>query len=113
MIKNKVDHFLTQSQKVLKGKSPQLKLVLSNILSGGHTLIEDTPGVGKTTLVKLLAKSCHLELSRIQFTNDLLPSDILGSQIFNKDNQEFSFHKGPIFGELILADELNLSLIHI
>ena len=107
MIQEKLYLFINASSSVLKGKEDQLKLVLCNTLAKGHTLIEDTPGVGKTTLVKLISKACRLDLSRIQFTNDLLPSDILGVQIFNKDTHEFSFHKGPIFGELILADELN------
>lgn len=106
-MKNKIEIFLDQSSQVLRGKEEQIKIVLCNFFAKGHTLIEDTPGVGKTTLVKLFAKACGLELSRIQFTNDLLPSDILGSQIYDQEKKEFKFHKGPIFGELILADELN------
>ena len=107
MIQEKIYLFIDASTKVLKGKEDKLKLVLCNTFAKGHTLIEDTPGVGKTTLVKLISKACRLELSRIQFTNDLLPSDILGVKIFNKETNEFNFHQGPIFGELILADELN------
>lgn len=102
-LKSVIEH----SQKILKGKPEQVKLVLVNILSGGHTLIEDSPGVGKTTLAKYFGKALGLELSRIQFTNDLLPSDILGSSIFSREKESFEFHKGPLFGELILADELN------
>ena len=98
---------IKHSDEILKDKQEQVKLVLVNILSGGHTLIEDSPGVGKTTLVKYLGKAFGMNISRIQFTNDLLPADILGTTIFNKENHSFDFHQGPIFGELILADELN------
>lgn len=106
-MKKKLENIITGSDHVLKGKSEQVKLILCNIISGGHTLIEDDPGVGKTTLVKYFGKVLGLKLSRIQFTNDLLPSDIIGTAIFDKSSNEFNFHKGPLFGELILADELN------
>lgn len=102
-----LEKIIHDSHQVLKGKQDKVKLVLCNILSNGHTLLEDLPGVGKTTLVKYFGLTMGLEMSRIQFTNDLLPSDIIGSSIFNKNNNQFDFHKGPIFGELILADELN------
>ena len=95
------------SESILKGKQEKVRLVLCNILAQGHTLIEDDPGVGKTTLAKYFGKALGMELSRIQFTNDLLPSDIIGTTIFDKNTMEFTFHKGPLFGELILADELN------
>lgn len=104
---SKLQQLIANTDLVLKGKQEQIKLVLCNILANGHTLIEDVPGVGKTTLVKYLAQSLGLKVSRIQFTNDLLPSDIIGSSIFNKGTNSFEFHQGPIFGELILADELN------
>lgn len=107
MILDKINTVISSADSVLKGKEQQVKLVMCNILAKGHTLIEDAPGVGKTTLVKFIGKSLGLNLSRIQFTNDILPSDILGTSIFNKEQNEFTFHKGPIFGELILADELN------
>lgn len=103
----KIDLIKNEFEKIIQGKSEQIELALTNILANGHTLIEDTPGVGKTTLVKVLSKVFGLQLSRIQFTNDLLPSDILGYSVFNKQSSEFNFHKGPIFGEIILADELN------
>lgn len=106
-MKQELDKIILDSELVLKGKSEQVKLTLCNILAGGHTLIEDAPGVGKTTLVKYFGKVMGLTLSRIQFTNDLLPSDIIGTAIFDKNTNSFKFHKGPIFGELILADELN------
>ncbi|MDP7319350.1 MAG: AAA family ATPase [Bacteriovoracaceae bacterium] len=107
LTKKLLDEIIINSESILKGKQEQVKLVLCNILAKGHTLIEDSPGVGKTTLVKYIGKSLGLDVSRIQFTNDLLPADILGSSIFNKETHQFEFHKGPLFGELILADELN------
>jgi len=107
MVLEKLNKVVSNSSHVLKGKDSKVRLVLCNILAKGHTLLEDSPGVGKTTLVKFLGKSLGLDVSRIQFTNDLLPADIIGSPIFNKDTQTFNFHQGPIFGELILADELN------
>ena len=103
----KLNHVIEQSETILKGKKDKVKLVICNMVAKGHTLLEDAPGVGKTTLVKFLGKSFGMDVSRIQFTNDLLPADIIGSPVFNRDNQSFDFHKGPIFGELILADELN------
>ncbi len=93
--------------KIIIGKQDKIILALTCLLSGGHILLEDIPGVGKTTIAKFLAKSLGLNFSRIQFTNDLLPSDILGTNIYDPKEQSFSFHEGPIFGELILADELN------
>jgi MoxR-like ATPase len=102
-----VNDVIEEASNILYGKERELKLALSCILANGHLLIEDVPGVGKTTMVHLMGKLLGLEISRIQFTNDLLPSDILGVNIFNKNENAFNFKKGPIFGELILADELN------
>lgn len=102
-----LNKFLKAGEEVLSGKKEQLKLALVNFLAGGHTLIEDAPGVGKTTLVHFFAEIFDLNLSRIQFTNDLLPSDIIGTAIFNREKNNFSFHQGPIFGDIIMADELN------
>ncbi len=107
MKKQLIKTIINDSQIILKGKQKQVELVICNILANGHTLIEASPGVGKTTLVKYLGKSLGLDVSRVQFTNDLLPADILGTTVFNKDNNSFEFHKGPLFGELVLADELN------
>lgn len=104
---NNLNLIVEKSEDVLKGKKDKLKLVICNMVAKGHTLLEDAPGVGKTTLVKFLGKTLGLQVSRIQFTNDLLPADIIGSPVFNRDKQSFDFHQGPIFGELILADELN------
>lgn len=107
MYNSTLKNIIKNSNSIFKGKTDRVALVLCNIIAGGHTLIEDTPGVGKTTLVKYISKVLGFELSRVQFTNDLLPSDILGSSIYDKESQKFKFHKGPIFGEVILADELN------
>ena len=93
--------------KVILGKEKEINDLLKGVISGGHILIEDLPGLGKTTLVKALAKSLDLNFSRIQCTPDLLPSDILGVSIYNQHTGEFEFRKGPIFSHILLADELN------
>ena len=92
---------------VLLGKEHQIKLALTCLLSRGHLLIEDLPGMGKTTMSHALAKALNLSYNRIQFTSDLLPADILGVSIYDKDSGEFNFHPGPIFSQLVLADEIN------
>jgi MoxR-like ATPase len=94
---------------VLLGKDKQIRLALCCLISGGHLLIEDLPGMGKTTLAHALARVFGLEFNRIQFTSDLLPADILGVSIFDQRDSTFSFHPGPIFRQLILADEINRS----
>lgn len=104
---SELSYILSSSQNYLSGKEDKVELALCNFIAGGHTLIEDLPGVGKTTLVKFFSDVFDLKMSRIQFTNDLLPSDILGAQVFNRENEKFVFHQGPIFGEIIMADELN------
>lgn len=92
---------------VLIGKQQQVKLALTCLLADGHLLIEDLPGMGKTTLSHTLAKILGLDYSRVQFTSDLLPADMLGINIFDNSEQSFHFHPGPIFNQLVLADEIN------
>jgi len=93
--------------KILMGKEQQVNLAFSCLLAGGHLLIEDLPGVGKTTLAHALAAVIGVRYQRIQFTSDLLPADILGVTIYSRDQEKFEFHPGPIFSQLILADEIN------
>ncbi len=102
-----LNSFLSQGETFLPGNRSQLRMGLIALLLNRNVLIEDVPGMGKTTLVKFFAKSTGLDFRRIQFTSDLLPSDILGVSIFQKESERFVFRPGPIFGELILADELN------
>ena len=92
---------------VIIGKSSTIDLILTSILAGGHVLLEDTPGTGKTIMAKALAKSIDGNFNRIQFTPDLLPSDITGLNIFNVKESEFNFVEGPIFTNILLADEIN------
>ena len=92
---------------VLLGKSQAIKLALACILAKGHLLIEDLPGMGKTTLSQALARVLGMSYQRIQFTSDLLPGDILGTSVFDRNTAQFVFHPGPIFAELVLADEIN------
>jgi len=92
---------------VLLGKEQQIRLALCCLVAGGHLLIEDLPGMGKTTLAHALARVFGLDFNRIQFTSDLLPADILGVSIFDQASGSFNFHSGPIFRQLILADEIN------
>ncbi|MCX7625104.1 MAG: AAA family ATPase [Candidatus Sumerlaeaceae bacterium] len=94
-------------EQVIKGKSEVVKNLLIGFLAQGHILLEDVPGVGKTTLAHLLARSLNLSFSRIQFTSDLLPSDIIGAVIFNQSTHDFEFKPGPIFANIVLADEIN------
>jgi MoxR-like ATPase len=92
---------------VIKGKDDVIEWALIALLARGHMLIEDVPGVGKTTLAQALARSFHCTFQRIQFTSDLLPSDVTGISIFNQARQEFEFKRGPIFANVVLADEIN------
>lgn len=103
----RLNAFQSEAGKVILDKDREIALTLCCILANGHLLIEDIPGVGKTTLVKTLARLMDLETSRIQFTNDLLPADIVGSSIYDSDRKGFVFHRGPIFAQLVLGDELN------
>jgi MoxR-like ATPase len=96
-----------QLNRIILGKERQLRLCIACLLARGHLLIEDIPGVGKTTLAHALAETLGLNYQRIQFTSDLLPADIIGVSIFERESGEFRFHKGPIFSQLVLADEVN------
>ena len=98
---------LDNLETVIKGKRSQLELLLLSILAGGHSLLEDVPGVGKTTLAKALATTFAGDFRRVQFTPDLLPTDILGSSIYSPKSGEFNFKPGPIFSHVVLADEIN------
>lgn len=104
---NKLNNCISYVNKVLLGKELQVKLAITCLLAKGHLLLEDLPGMGKTTLSQALAKVMGLSFQRIQFTSDLLPGDILGTSVFDKNSGEFIFHAGPIFVELVLADEIN------
>jgi MoxR-like ATPase len=98
---------IRRGNEVILGKEQALRLALTCLIARGHLLIEDLPGVGKTTLAHLLARILGLSFQRVQFTSDLLPADILGVSIYNRDDASFNFHPGPIFSQLILADEIN------
>jgi MoxR-like ATPase len=98
---------LAQINRVILGKEAQIRLCLACLLARGHLLIEDIPGVGKTTLAHAIAKTFGLSFQRVQFTSDLLPADVLGVSIFDRETGKFRFQRGPIFAELVLADEIN------
>jgi len=105
--KHDLDAVVAQCATVVLGKDEQLRLALACLLAGGHLLIEDIPGVGKTTMAHALANALGLQYQRIQFTSDLLPADILGAAIFDRNTSRFLFQAGPIFNQLVLADEVN------
>ena len=102
-----VEAFTNQICEVIVGKNQAVKLAVACLLARGHLLIEDIPGVGKTTLSQTLARSLALAFQRIQFTSDLLPADILGNSIFDRTEQRFVFHRGPLFSQVVLIDEVN------
>ncbi|RTL51366.1 MAG: AAA family ATPase [Rhodocyclaceae bacterium] len=103
----KLQQALTDTNRVVLGKEGPVKLAFTCLLALGHLLIEDLPGVGKTTLAHVIARLLGLEYQRIQFTSDLLPADILGVSVFDRESGAFRFHPGPVFAQLILADEVN------
>lgn len=98
---------VAEVEKVLAGKSEVVELAVTALLAGGHLLLEDVPGVGKTTLARCLARALDCRFSRIQFTSDMLPSDVTGTSVFNPAKAEFQFRPGPIFSHVVLADEIN------
>jgi MoxR-like ATPase len=104
---DKVHAVASQVSQIVVGKDLQIRQALVCLLAGGHLLIEDVPGVGKTTLAHALAVSLGLRFNRIQFTSDLLPADVVGISIFDREKNGFAFHPGPIFTQVLLADEIN------
>ncbi|GAB4174678.1 MAG: MoxR family ATPase [Wenzhouxiangellaceae bacterium] len=106
-LKQRLGDALAAVDRVVLGKQPQVRLCFSALLAGGHLLIEDLPGVGKTTLAQALARVTGLGWCRIQFTNDLLPADIVGVSIWRRSDERFEFRRGPIFTNIVLADEIN------
>lgn len=106
-IQTRLEKPLNTLNQVILGKDNEIRLALSCLFANGHLLIEDQPGMGKTTLSQALAKALGLSYQRIQFTSDLLPADLLGISIFDKDTQTFNFHRGPVFSQLLLGDEIN------
>ena len=106
-IREPLERLLANVQQVIKGKDDVVRNVLIGILARGHILLEDVPGVGKTTLAHLVARSINLSFSRIQFTSDMMPSDIIGVTIYDQRDHEFEFKQGPLFANIVLADEIN------
>ncbi len=102
-----LDAVLDAADQVILGKGHEIRLAVCCLLAGGHLLIEDLPGVGKTTLAQLLARLLGLQFSRIQFTSDMLPADIIGVSIYERSAEAFRFHPGPVFAQVVLADEIN------
>jgi MoxR-like ATPase len=106
-MQNDIHDLLYSANQIILGKPYKIRLALCCLLARGHLLIEDIPGVGKTTLAHTLAKLLGLHYQRIQFTSDILPADIIGTSIFDAKNHDFTFHPGPIFNQMVLADEIN------
>ena len=106
-MKDSLDHALAAAGRIILGKPEQLRLSLACLLARGHLLIEDIPGMGKTTLAQTLARILGLQFHRIQFTSDLLPADIIGVSVYEQARARFEFHPGPVFAQLVLADEVN------
>ena len=107
MIQQHAERIIANVERVIVGKRPVVEMILVALLCEGHVLIEDVPGIGKTTLAKAIARSSGCSFRRIQFTPDLLPSDVTGISFFNQKNAEFEFRPGPIMAQVVLADEIN------
>ena len=103
----RLSQLTSQISTIIVGKKPQIEDCIACLLAGGHLLIEDLPGVGKTTLAHALAVSLGLRFSRVQFTADLMPSDLIGVSVFERSKEAFAFHPGPVFTQVLLADEIN------
>ncbi|MFQ5469645.1 MAG: AAA family ATPase [Gammaproteobacteria bacterium] len=106
-LESSINNVIAEINQVILGKEHVIRLAITCLIAKGHLLIEDLPGVGKTTLAHVLANVLGLDFHRIQFTSDMLPADILGVSVYEQDNARFKFHHGPIFAQLILADEVN------
>src|SRR5258708_2060554 len=101
------DRIIENVNHVILGKKTEIRMTVIGLLCQGHILLEDVPGVGKTMMAKALAKSVGCSFSRLQFTSDMLPSDVTGVSVFNQQNREFEFRPGPIFAQIVLTDEIN------
>ena len=106
---NAVEQLRTELGKVIIGQHDFVELLVAAIFAGGHVLVEGVPGIAKTLTTKLLAKTMDVDFNRIQFTPDLMPSDVIGTTVFNLKNSDFTFHKGPVFSNFVLIDEINRS----
>jgi MoxR-like ATPase len=106
-MRDSIDTAIAEISSVLQGKEEAIKQALACFFADGHLLLEDLPGMGKTTLAQAFSKVLGLDFSRVQFTSDMLPADLLGASIFEKESSRFVFHKGPVFTQILLADEIN------
>lgn len=106
-MKNVIDSIIKTVSSIIKGKEKNIKLALCCFLAKGHLLLEDLPGTGKTTFAIAFAKCLGCEFKKVQFTSDLLPSDVLGTEVYNPKTGKFYFKKGPVFTNILLADEIN------